>query len=829
MTGPAGRRSGLATLRVLLALVCEATDLECGGGPVRGVMRRTVGSVVVTDRLETERGAGARASGVRRRRRAHGVRALALALLPLLALAGALPSPAVAQNLAGALAQPDSSGQLILDADELIYDNDRQVVTASGAVQLVYGGYRVVAQRVSYNQATRRVTAAGDVEIIEPGGNRIYADEIDITDDFGDGFVNALRVERPDNSRFAAESAERFAGEKTVFNHGVYTACEQCKERPEKPLTWRIKAERVILNGKTKTISYERARFELFGLPIAYLPYFRHSSEDTERATGFLFPRAGYAEDLGVWYRQPYFWASSDTTDLTFTSTGYSNQGFLSHARWRQQFENGQYALYGAYIHQMNPNDFAAVEDREEDRWMLATTGRYDFNSRWHAGWSWLVQSDRNFALTYDLPVFGKSNIVNTAYLRGLHDLSYFDLALLQFRSQSTADLVNEKQAFARPLLDYNAVRLSPAFGQLSLDVNVQSLERDAVSTFGTRVTGLEGTSTRASADLAWTRSWTTSGGLTITPSASLRGDWTEADTTGAAIDQDGAGRFMPTAGLEVRYPLLFRAGTSSHVVEPIAQIFARPDLAYSGTLPNEDSQSLVFDPTALFERDKFSGYDRIEEGTRANVGLRYSGVFDNGWTLSGLVGQSYHLAGRNPYARTDDPVRTGVASGLEDDISDYVLGIGAAGPSPFGLQAHARFGREELDVRRGEAQLSYNRDRFGMTGTYTYTASVATVAQLGDLHQFGATARLRLSDNWTTFGSVNYDIANDSFLSNGVGLTYHDECFTFTLAFRQTRNAADDDFNQFVGFKFSLRTIGNAAYDVALDQFIEEDDAPDF
>ena len=56
-----------------------------------------------------------------------------------------------------------------------------------------------------------------------------------------------------------------------------------------------------------------------------------------------------------------------------------------------------------------------------------------------------------------------------------------------------------------------------------------------------------------------------------------------------------------------------------------------RPNERLAGGLPNEDAQSFVFDTTSLFERDKFSGFDRTEGGTRANVGLRYTGSFDNG------------------------------------------------------------------------------------------------------------------------------------------------------------------------------------------------------
>src|SRR5690606_6314399 len=108
--------------------------------------------------------------------------------------------------------------------------------------------------------------------------------------------------------------------------------------------------------------------------------------------------------------------------------------------------------------------------------------------------------------------------------------------------------------------------------------------------------------------------------------------------------------RSMATAGLEARWPILFSTTSSTHILEPTAQIFARPNEPYGNRLgiPNEDAQSLVFDASNLFERDKFSGYDRIEGGTRANVGLRYTGDFGSGWSANAIVGQSYHLAGQN-------------------------------------------------------------------------------------------------------------------------------------------------------------------------------------
>ena len=109
-------------------------------------------------------------------------------------------------------AEVPANSQMLLEADTLIYDNDNDIVTAAGSVQIDYGGNQLVAQRVVYNRKTGRLVASGDVEIVDSNGTKIYSDEIDITDDFANGFVNALRVETVDKTYFAAESAERSGG-----------------------------------------------------------------------------------------------------------------------------------------------------------------------------------------------------------------------------------------------------------------------------------------------------------------------------------------------------------------------------------------------------------------------------------------------------------------------------------------------------------------------------------------------------------------------------------------------------------------------------------------
>ena len=303
--------------------------------------------------------------------------------------------------------------QMLLEADTLIYDNDNNIVTADGSVQIDYGGNKLVAKRVVYNRKTGRLVASGDVEIVDSSGTRVYSDELDITDDFANGFVNALRVETIDKTYFAAESAERNAGTTTTFNNGVYTACEPCEDKPDKAPIWRIKAQKIIWNGKEKTVRFQHSRFEFFGMPIAYFPVMEVPDPTVKRKTGFLIPGVNYNNDLGFGVTVPYYFALSPTYDLTLKNHYYWKQGFLGEAEWRQRFNNGYYGLKAAGINQQDPEAFGVnnedsgtAADPTTWRGMVGSKGVFNINPRWTFGWDVLVQSDKDFSNTYNISGF---------------------------------------------------------------------------------------------------------------------------------------------------------------------------------------------------------------------------------------------------------------------------------------------------------------------------------------------------------------------------------------------------------------------------------------
>src|SRR5260370_15137833 len=173
---------------------------------------------------------------------------------------------------------------------------------------------------------------------------------------------------------------------------------------------------------------------------------------------------------------------------------------------------------------------------------------------------------------------------------------------------------------------------------------------------------GIPGTYTRLTAEAQWRRSFTDPAGEIWTPFASVRADAIDASISNQPggsnflpVGDTQALRLMPTVGLEYRYPFINVQPWGSTTIEPIAQIIIRPNETYAGKLPNEDAQSMVFDASNLFAVDKFSGYDRVEGGGRANVGVQATTQFDRSGSIHVLFGQSYQLFGLNSYAVKDE------------------------------------------------------------------------------------------------------------------------------------------------------------------------------
>jgi len=270
----------------------------------------------------------------------------------------------------------------------------------------------------------------------------------------------------------------------------------------------------------------------------------------------------------------------------------------------------------------------------------------------------------------------------------------------------------------------------------------------------------------------------------------------------------------MPAAGVEWSYPLLVASSEATQIIEPKAQLILRPNETAIGSLPNNDAQSLVFEVANLFDRDKFSGWDRDEGGSRLNVGVHYASSFANGAALEGTFGQSFQVLGQNSFA-VADVANVGPMSGLDTRRSDYVGAIAldtGLGPS---VSARGRFDEGTLAVNRAELQAVAALGPVTASAAYFYLrqTSNSDLGITGPSSVVHSAASINLSEYWRAFGSFAYDVAKSAIASNSLGLAFDNSCLTLAVTYSQTyKNYSDLAPDRALNFRIELRTLGDAS-----------------
>ena len=175
----------------------------------------------------------------------------------------------------------------MIDADELVYDRDKNTVSAVGSVQLFYKGRFLRPIASSTTATTKRVYAEGHAKMTDEHGDAVYGSRFELSDNFREGFIDSVQVLTADKTRFTAPRAERSGGDVTVLEKGAYTACEPCKDHPEIPPFWQVRAARIIENQETHTVYFEDAQMLVWGVPVFYMPYFSSPDPTVNKQTGF--------------------------------------------------------------------------------------------------------------------------------------------------------------------------------------------------------------------------------------------------------------------------------------------------------------------------------------------------------------------------------------------------------------------------------------------------------------------------------------------------------------------------------------------------------------
>lgn len=710
---------------------------------------------------------------MRRRNRIVVLAALSWLTLAPAADAAEPPEPGAAGRAAPAAQVLDAGLPALISADQLTYDEDLGIVTASGNVEVSQDERVLLADAISYNLRSDVVTASGNVSLLEPSGEVLSADFVELTGDLREGFIRDIRVLLSDRSRLAAAEGLRTGGNKTVFRHAVFSPCEPCRKDPSRPPLWQIKAAKVVHDQEDRTIRYGSAWLEFFGIPVLYTPYFEHPDPTVDRKTGFLSPTFGSSQALGAVVQVPYFWNIAPTMDATFEPIFTTKQGVVLAGEFRQLLPFGQHQFRGS----------GTIADRERAdgsteknvlRGHIDANGAYDISESWRAGFDVERASDDTYLRLYNFD--NSSFLTSTLFAERLNGRNYAAFNALSFQGLRSADVADEAPIVA-PLIDVNLLS-EPwiADSTFSVDANMMVL---------TRVDGRD--VRRLSLEGGWELPYIDPIGGAYRLTASLRADgyWSENFEPGnPAVNPPGqtqseyAGRIFPQLALGWRYPWVSHGESLNQVVEPIAQVVIGPNGGNPKGIPNEDSIDFEFDDTNLLSLHRFPGLDRVDSGQRVDYGLKWQAGRSGGAGAGFFVGQSYRL--------TREPDLFPEESGVQGRLSDIVGRVRLEPFSYADLLYRFRLDKDGFAPRRNEVNLALGPRALNLNVDYLFIDGIPDVPTLDDREEINVRLQSRLNENWSAFVANRRDLASDSTLSTSIGLTYQDECFLMRVVGRR-------------------------------------------
>ena len=719
---------------------------------------------------------------------------------------------AVKAPLASDAGADENEGDVLFEADLVTRETEESPILAEGDVRAYFGKRFLKADKLSYDPSTDIVIAEGNVSITDENMQTAFAGRVQLTGDLRDGVAENFSALLEDNARLAGEMAIREQGARTKLSHAVYTACNVCKSdgKPKVP-TWRIKALKVTRDEERKVVRFHHAFLELKGVPILYAPFLQGPDPSVERQSGFLTPVIGASSRLGFNFELPYYLAISNHEDATFSPKYTSKDGVLWQGEYRRRDKSGYHVIQAGVINfdktSLDENGNPLV-DVPGVRWHFFAQGYRNFGEHWRAGYDVERVSDDTYLRRYDVERRGdlreEFNTANTnrlrsnAYIHWDNNGSEFTSNAYLFQGlRSTDD--SSLTPYVLPLMNFrhdfsNAI----GGGRANVNINFASLQR-------TR--GVD--DQRLTASASWNREYITPSGHRFNAFAEVRGDGyyfhdlnegTETISGITGEDNKFVGRFAPTAGVEWSYPLTRRLGPARLFIEPRIQLAASPVNANPSSIINEDSQSVEFDYAGLFEFNKATGYDRFEDGQRANVGASFSAQFDNGLTLEAEAGQQFRL-------QTTDAFDA--STGLGSKQSDIVGALNVSYKGVVGVENRFRIDNKSGAIQRAESFAYFNWWRFNSTVNYVRLNEENATTNLARREELTGNMQVRLTNHWKTGMGWRQDLVSNRTIRKDILIGYFDECSTFTITYRRdsTRDVGLTPDNA-VLIQFTLRSL---------------------
>jgi LPS-assembly protein len=680
------------------------------------------------------------------------------------------------------------------------YDVSSGVITASGGVivtQTLSGGSirELHTEEISYHKESGIIRLYGDSIIQEPTGEVIAARNIELSKDLKNAIAKAFLVVLDDSSKVRAHEASK-RDHLFSFDKATYTPCSET--HCSLPL-WDLAADKVIYDSRKKSFVYTNVKLRFKGIPVFFLPYFKHPAFGVKRQSGVLSPIIRSNNDTGLFVGIPYFIAIDDDKDLKLTPFLNTKRRGFAAGEYRQALAHGDIDIVASVLTKTNLNHGKVDEREMRTRWHIDSIFKSFALDNKRLIFRVNRASDVTYKIKYPVESKGRSGFFwqrrcNESNLSlDLFDTNYFvknEMLLYQTPDRTTAPFVFPHFNLVKRYRNVLNGHVEIENDTLYLSRNQEKTPNFAKNFF------------RSTSKINWKKNIGINK-ISIDLLTGLRGDIIRAGSCGDTTRETA--KIYPTIENQISGFMPFISqipslgGTS--IWGPRVTISSLESIGSRNKInQNEDSVLYSFDDLNLHAINRIGGFDDIEGGERISTGFENSIYNSKHRWLHFFVGNSHTIR----------------KSGKRNKLGGRNSAVGRFIIKPFeNLAFRTRFvgvpviGKSKMF----ESGMSINFRGFSTDIGYIYDVRPNKLRK-SEISQLGVSVSFRLTQFWKISGS---EVVNLKKLSGGRNLLrslfadYQDECFGMGFGIHKS-NFRDKDIKPNVGIIFVLhfKNLGN-------------------
>jgi LPS-assembly protein len=688
-----------------------------------------------------------------------------------------------------------------ITADKLETNIEDNSISAKGNVELINEGKKFYADELKYYKSRSEIEAIGRIKLNDEENNSFFAHEVTVSDDINTGefydaglifdngsFVISPQITRENKNIFRLKKPTYgICPSKLNFDQSYEEIVEQTFNKKQ---FLSIHASNVKINREKQGIYFYNAVAKVYGVPIFYFPYLKTRHPAFEETTGIKIPKLRHSSNYGYGVLFPYFIRISDTQNMTIAPLFYQERNSVLGLEYNKSFKGKEdnFSFEGDITddHKAS-NDFTDDEGDPrtrtqkgfDDRWRGygATKGAFNMGEKWNTYFNGKFVSDTKYLKDYYSNYTGhlQSNL-NFERLAKNNILTLDTIHYREFdesRNSTTEDTPN----FV-PMLNH-----SFRTGFFSNNTNFTTLYRESGLNYR-----------RLSVDPTFELPQKFFGSLFIFKTH-LRTDVYSLDGERVNDYDSFENRFTPQAQLDWSMPFIKNYKKSSLIFEPVANVITSPNGdSDKDRIPNEDSLASELNDVNLFSTNRYSGYDRVEYGTRINYGLRSNYFHETVGDFGFFLGQGY---------RQNDEENTDIR-GFTENVSDYVGMFSYSIDNHFDLYYRFRSDRTNWDEKNTEVTADLTLDRFSVNVNYTKYQP----EQIGDLKhkELRTGTTINLTRDLQLILSNTRDLLENQNIRKTYKLKYDGSCIEYSFSVVENRPINQKKTDRVVDFSLNIK-----------------------